>query len=440
MSLSQPAHAHIDLDRIPAGIALLGCGTVGGGVARLLLDEHAAIAARAAQPFALNAVVVRSPGNRPHEAAIAPLLRTDANAAIDDPSIAIVVETIGGTTDAARFVERALARRKHVVTANKDLLATDGPRLLALARANGVSLHYEAAVGGAIPIVRTISESLAGERILEVGGVLNGTTNFILSAMAAGASYAGALAGAQQAGFAESDPSADVEGIDARHKLAILMTLAFGGRFISSDIPSRGISALGKDDLALAKRLGLALKLIAFARVIDSRLAAAVTPAYVAAGHPFAAPEGAQNCIRVIGRSSGSLTFAGFGAGRAPTASAIVGDVIAALRRVAATRRVVAEFAVPAHTARPDAALTLDPGALALRRIIRVRSFVDARPAHAALFAAGIEATLVDGAPAVRTAAVPLGADGDLERALAAAGITGASVIPVWEDAEPGGA
>ena len=337
MSLTQPAHAErTGIDRETVRLALLGCGTVGSGVASLLLGASSSVAARSGVAPSLEAIAVRS-RTKPRDAAIpSGLLTEDARALVVSPQIDVVIECIGGTADARELVELALANRKHVVTANKDLMATRGPELRALARANGVTIACEAAVGGAIPIVRTLGASLAGEEILEVGGVLNGTTNFILSEMFASSTYAKALAEAQRLGFAEADPSSDVEGIDAAHKLAILVQLAFRRALHTHQIPRRGITKLTRDDLSLAKRLSMTVKLIACARAGSSL----VTPAFVPLGHPFAQGSGAQNCIRVTGRSSGSLTFSGSGAGSAPTASAVIGDIVAVLRRISAGRHV----------------------------------------------------------------------------------------------------
>ncbi len=426
MSLSQPAHAdRTNLDRPAARIALLGCGTVGSGVAHLLLESSAAIAARSGISFSLEAIAVRTLAKKRDAAVPVDLLCADAGRLVDDPLIDVVIECIGGLADAPALVERALTNGKHVVTANKDLLATRGPELRALAGSRHVSLAYEAAVGGAIPIVRTISKSLAGEQILEVGGVVNGTTNFILSAMVDGANYDDALREAQRRGFAEADPTGDVDGIDAAHKLAILAQLAFRRGLVTSAIPRAGITQIVRADLALAKRLGMTMKLIACAR----RTGSVVTPAYVRLEHPFAQGTGAQNCIRVVGRSSGSLTFAGTGAGREPTASAMIGDVVEVLHRIAAG--VVLGRAVddaPATGGRIDR----EP-AIPLRHIVRLHSFRDARPAHAALARAEIATTLFSEVPALVTQEPNAGFAGALD-ALSSAGIEPESIIPLWED------
>ncbi len=406
------------------GIGLLGCGTVGGGVAQLLVENAAAIARTGGTPFTLRAVAIRS-RTKPRPAMLDPALLTlDAAAVIERDDISVIIECIGGTGAARTFVERALERGKHVVTANKDLLATHGPRLAGLAAARGVTLHYEAAVGGAIPIVRALADSLAGEDVLEVGGVLNGTTNFILSEMTRGASYATALAQAQRLGYAEADPTSDVEGIDAAHKLAILAQLAFRCAVTSTMIARRGISTITRDDVTLGARLGWRVKLIACAR-FGRALEASVTPAFVPLGHPFAEPVGANNCIRVIGRASGTLTFAGSGAGRDPTASAVIGDVIAALRRVTAA---------PTETIPLGALSGRMLAALHLPQVVRVASMRDVRPAEQALNSAGFSARAHVEAPAVLVTPTALDDVTALAHCLEAAAITVIGILPLWDD------
>jgi homoserine dehydrogenase len=406
------------------GIGLLGCGTVGSGVAQLLIENAVAIARTGGVSYALRAVAIRSL-NKPRPPMLdTGLLTADALGVVERDDIGLVIECIGGTGVARTLVERALERGKHVVTANKDLLATEGPRLTALAAARGVSLHYEAAVGGAIPIVRALADSLAGEDVLEVGGVLNGTTNFILSEMTRGASYSGALAEAQRLGYAEADPANDVEGIDAAHKLAILAQLAFCRAVTSPMIARRGISTITRDDVSLGQRLGWRVKLIACAR-LRGRLEASVSPAFVPLSHPFAEPVGANNCIRVIGRASGTLTFSGSGAGRDPAASAVIGDVIAALRRM---------------TAAPTESFALQPlgsqilAALHLPHVVRLGSMRDTRPAESALAAAGYAARAEASTPAVLVAPIGLDAVTPLARALEAAGINALGILPLWDD------
>ncbi|MGH7727409.1 MAG: homoserine dehydrogenase [Vulcanimicrobiaceae bacterium] len=425
LSLTHPAHA----DRTDVGrdvrIALLGCGTVGSGVARLLVNATSSVPARSGVDYWLAGIAVRSLAKpRPPEIP-SELFGDDARALACDPEIDVVIECIGGSGIAAELVVAALERGKHVVTANKELLATRGPQLRALAAAHGVTIACEAAVGGAIPIVRTLAESLAGEEILEVGGVLNGTTNFILSQMFEGATYERALAEAQRLGFAEADPRNDVEGIDAAHKLAILAQLAFRRALTTDEIPRSGIVALVPADHSLARRAELRLKLVACARAESS----IVTPAYVPVAHPFAHPVGPQNCIRVIGRNSGSLTFADAGAGGFPTASSVVGDVVAVLHRIAAGRIVGTPTADErlAPERAPEAAVSL-------RRIVRLRSLGDVRPALLGLGEAGIAAEPLGDLPAVISE--PLGEPRAAEVAAAVRThhVAAQSTIPLWED------
>lgn len=427
MSLTQPAHADRTDAQADVRIALLGCGTVGSGVARLLVNSTSSVPARSAVDYWLAGIAVRSLAKpRPAEIPL-DLFTEDARALVDDPTIDVVIECIGGTGIAAALVTRALESGKHVVTANKDLLATRGPELRALAAARGVTIAYEAAVGGAIPIVRTIAESLAGEEILEVGGVLNGTTNFILSEMFGGATYASALAQAQRLGFAETDPTNDVEGIDAAHKLAILAQLAFRRGLVTSEIRRTGITTLSRDDHTLAKRAGWRLKLIGCARV-DASL---VTPAYVPAEHPFAQPIGPQNCIRVTGRNSGSLTFAGTGAGSDPTASSVVGDVVAVLRRIAAGRNAGVK---PADAQLAPVRSDTVEATIALRRVLRLATLGDVRPAREALVAYGIATEPLEGLPAVITERIDYDTAIAMEVPLAQRQVIPASIIPLWED------
>lgn len=302
------------------GIALLGRGTVGGGVAALLNDDQDYLQRRSGTGYKLIGIA-----DRQH----------DPIALIEDPSVDLVIETIGGTAVALECIERALEARKHVVTANKDAIATQGPRLRALAAAKGVTLRYEAAVASAVPIITTLDGPLGGDRIIDIGGVLNGTCNFILDLMRAGSSFNEALASAKSAGYAEADPRNDVEGIDAAHKLAILMQHAFLQPVITPHIPRAGITAVTTATVRQARQHGYELKLLGVARRNIDGLAAQVGPVMVPFGHPFAKINGVDNIVRVNGASSGPLFFSGAGAGRAAAASAVLGDIVAALRSIA---------------------------------------------------------------------------------------------------------
>ncbi len=318
-----------------AGIALLGCGTVGASVAERLLHERDAIERRSGVRYELRAIAVRNT-TKPRVAAINPrLFTTDVRAAMDDPHVDLVIECIGGTSDAAELIERALERGRSVVTANKELLATQGPRLQALAASRRAGLRYEAAACGAIPIVRMLDDALAGDRIDALAGVVNGTCNAILSAMEAGAEYGEALAHAQARGYAEADPTSDVEGHDSAHKLAVLMQLAFGLAIISPRIRHAGIADVTKRDVARAQMLGYRIRLIAAAARNHNGAFADVAPVLVPQDHPFADVSGPENIVRVVARDAGPLIMRGRGAGGAATASAVLGDVVTSLRALA---------------------------------------------------------------------------------------------------------
>ncbi len=315
-----------------AGVALLGCGTVGAHVAQRLLHDRDAIERRSGIRYQVRGVAVRDLLKPRPEGLDALSFTRDARALIDDPAIDVVIECIGGTTDAMELVERALERGRAVITANKDLLATHGPRLRALAAVRGASLRYEAAACGAIPVIRLLDDALAGDEISALAGVVNGTCTAILSAMESGADYDEALAGAQARGYAEADPSSDVDGDDAAHKLALLMQLAFGLAVISPRIRRSGIAQIAKREIARARMLGYRIRLVAAAVRQRDGARAEVAPVLVRAEHPFAQGAGPENVVRVVARDAGALVLSGNGAGGAPTASAILGDLVTTLR------------------------------------------------------------------------------------------------------------
>lgn len=312
-------------------IGVLGCGVVGGGVVRRLLADGKV----AGMPARLARVLVRDAGKSRGDLAIGAFLTTDPRELLDDPAIDVVVETIGGTGVARDLVEAALRRGKHVVSANKSLIASAGPALARLAREHHAALRYEAAVGGAIPIVRAVTDALASEEVLEISGVVNGTSNYIMHAMAAGAPFEAALADAQAAGYAEPDPTNDVEGIDAAQKLAVLSPHAFGAALPWERIVRIGLRALDPADFRLAESLGYALVPLSLARRAEGGIASSVTPAYVPRNHEFARPVGPGNVVRVVGAGSGPLHFSGTGAGREATASAVLGDLAEISRKLA---------------------------------------------------------------------------------------------------------
>jgi homoserine dehydrogenase len=320
----------------PIRVAMLGCGTVGREVVRLLREQADELAARVGAPVELAGVAVR----RPHKHAdLGDLLTTDAAGLVTRDDVDVVVEVIGGIEPARTLLVEALKAGKSVVTANKALLAEDGAALAEAADASGVDLYYEAAVAGAIPLLRPLRESMAGDRITRVAGIVNGTTNFILSAMAAsGSSYADALEEATRLGYAEADPSADVDGYDAASKAAILASLAFHTRVTAADVHCEGIRAVTAGDIAAASAMGCVIKLLAICErtpadeSMPESVSARVYPAMIPAAHPLASVDGAFNAVFVEAEAAGQLMFYGQGAGGAPTASAVLGDIVAVAR------------------------------------------------------------------------------------------------------------
>ena len=322
-------------------VALLGHGNVGAAVAELLTTRTGEIAARAGVQFELAGIAVRDLRRRREAPGAAdPALYTDdAKGLVERLDVDVVVELIGGLDPARTLVEAALRAGKPVVTANKMLLAQAGVELSEVASANGVDLLYEAAVGGAIPVIRPLRESLAGERVLRVMGIVNGTTNYILTRMTDdGMDYAEALAEAQELGLAERDPSSDVSGADAAAKAAILAGLAFGSDVLGTTVAREGITGIRSLDVEYAARLGYVIKLLAIAELVDDGpdVSVRVHPAMVPADHPLASVRGAFNAVFVEGESAGELMLYGRGAGGAPTASAVLGDLIDAARNLRA--------------------------------------------------------------------------------------------------------
>ena len=314
------------------GVALLGCGVVGGGVADALLDDRDLLRRRTGVTFDVRHVVVRDAGRADRRAGLP--LTTDAAAAIADPAVDVVVELVGGTGVAGEYVAAALRAGKPVVTANKSLLAARGPELFALARRHGVPIAFEASCGGGIPIIHALVHGLVANRIDALVGIVNGTCNFILTQMTRqGWTYARALAEAQRLGFAEADPAMDVSGRDAAQKLAVLAGLAFNARVLESDVSVEGIDTLDATDLRLAGELGYVIKLLAIGERsaggdgVD-RLALRVHPTLVHTGNVLADVSGGFNAVSVYGHAVGHALFYGRGAGRRPTASAVVADLV----------------------------------------------------------------------------------------------------------------
>ncbi|MFP7696882.1 homoserine dehydrogenase [Trueperella sp. LYQ143] len=312
-------------------IALLGCGTVGTEVARLLTQQRDILSARAGAELDLVGIAVSRLDAPRHPAIDRSLLTTDVDSLISRADI--VIELIGGIEPPRTWVTQALRQGASVVTGNKALLAAHGPEIYELAKAHDVDVYYEAAVAGAVPVVYGLRESLAGDTVTRIQGILNGTTNYILDEMTRKAlPFDQALAQAQSLGYAEADPSADVDGDDAAAKIAILASLAFHQRILRKDVTVQGIRSITSDDIAAAKELGYVIKLLATAdrdprtQAIDVR----VCPTLVAHDHPLAGVHGSYNTVIIDSLAAGRLMFSGLGAGGAPTASAVLSDVVAA--------------------------------------------------------------------------------------------------------------
>ena len=317
-------------------IGLLGCGTVGGALVDLLDARRATISARTGVELRIGAIAVRDTAKHQDRLADPSLLTTDSAAVVADPEVDIVIELIGGTDPALTLVRTALENGKPVITGNKELLAAHGPELYAVAAEHGVDLLFEAAVAGGIPLIRPLRESLVGEDISRVMGIINGTTNYILTKMSQeGADYADALADAQALGYAEADPTADVEGYDAGAKAAIIASIVFGVDVRSSDVQHEGISSITAADIDTAKRLGYVIKALAVIERADGEVAVRVHPAMVPTGHPLANVNDSFNAVFVEGATVGDLMFYGRGAGGGPTASAVLGDLVDAAVNVA---------------------------------------------------------------------------------------------------------
>jgi homoserine dehydrogenase len=323
----------------PIRIALIGAGTVGSKVASLMLEQADDLEARSGAPLVLVGVGVKDgKKSRPHIPA--ELITTDIPGLLAK-DIDIVVEVMGGIEPARTYILDAMSRGISVVTANKELLARDGATLAATAEKNNVDLYYEASVAGAIPLLRPLRESLVGDRVKKVLGIVNGTTNYILTKMdETGASFKDALAEAQKLGYAETDPSADIEGNDAAAKAAIVAQLAFHTRVTIDDVYCEGISKVSANDVKAAKEMGFVIKLLAIAERLDEQsVVVRVHPAMIPRSHPLASVREAFNAVFVEAEAAGSLMFYGRGAGGSPTASAVLGDLVAVARNKMSGRR-----------------------------------------------------------------------------------------------------
>lgn len=333
-------------------VGLLGCGTVGNGVVRLLREHAQEITARAGARLEIGPVAVRDvTGSRE---ATGLQLTDDPWKVVQDPDVDIVVEVMGGIEPTRSLIAGALESGKSVVTANKELIAALGVELFEIAQEKGARLEYEAAVAGGIPIIKPLRESLAGDRIRKVMGILNGTTNYILTRMSEdGSSFADALGEAQRLGYAEGDPTADVEGYDAASKAAILAAIAFDAKVVAGDVYREGISEVSASDIAFASRMGYVIKLLAIAEAHDEDIGVRVHPALVPHDHPLASVRDSFNAVFVEGEAVGELMFYGRGAGSSPTASAVVGDIVTVARALLGGERPTTGAGMVAKPLRP---------------------------------------------------------------------------------------
>ena len=315
-------------------VGILGLGTVGSGVVSILQQNAQDISIRTQSNIAIKQVLVLNP-QEPQKITGNFTLTDKADEILLDPEIDIVIEVMGGIEPACSYIIKALRNGKHVITANKDLLALHGQELLEIAKEEGRDLFFEASVAGGIPIIAALRQSLAANRITKIIGIINGTTNYILTAMAdQGRDYQEVLAEAQKLGYAEADPTSDVEGLDAARKLAILASIAFNSRVTLADVYVEGISKITRADLQYAAELGCTIKLLAVGKHLDEGIEIRVHPAILPKAHPLASVNGVFNAIYVVGNAVGETMFYGRGAGSLPTGSAVVADLIQVIRNI----------------------------------------------------------------------------------------------------------
>ena len=367
-------------------LAIMGFGTIGSGVAAIVEQNAALIERRIGAPLEVKYVLdLREfPGTSVEHKVV-----HDIDIIVNDPEIDVVVETMGGVEPACTFVKKALNAGKSVTTSNKVLVEKKGAELLALAEEKGVSFLFEASVGGGIPIIRPLNQCLTGDRITGVTGILNGTTNYMLTKMdREGATFEAALKEAQRSGFAEADPTADVEGLDASRKIAILSALAYGAQVDYQDVPTEGITKITDTDFRYARALGLSVKLLGSSRCIDGKYYIQVSPVLLPPEHPLAAVNGVFNAILVQGNMGDQLMFYGRGAGSLPTASAVVADVIEELRNPHTTL---------VKSWDPEKLTLSDIGDLRRRFFLRLSGCKDCRAAEVEAALGAVSYTVLDG-------------------------------------------
>ena len=319
----------------PVKVGLLGLGTVGTGVVRIVEGHQEDLSDQVGSPITIERIAVKHLEKYRSVNVDQNKLTEDPWAVIRDPEIDVIVEVMGGIEQTKTYILEALERGKHIVTANKDLMALHGAEILAKAQEKQCDVFYEASVAGGIPIIRTLIEGFSSDRIMKIMGIVNGTTNFILTKMSQeGASYEDVLAEAQELGYAEADPTSDVEGLDAARKMAILGTLGFRTNVELQDVTVKGISQVTKEDIAYAKRLGYEMKLLGIAERQDDEFSITVQPTMVRKGHPIATVNGVFNAVYVYGEAVGETMFYGAGAGEMPTATSVVADLVAVIKNL----------------------------------------------------------------------------------------------------------
>lgn len=319
----------------PIKVGLLGLGTVGTGVVRIVEGHQEDLQSQVGSPIIIEKILVQNKEKSRSVSIDKDKLTEDPWDIIRHPDIDVVVEVMGGITHTKEYILEALSLGKHVVTANKDLMALHGPEILAKAQEHQCDVLYEASVAGGIPILRTLVEGFSSDRITKIMGIVNGTTNYILTKMSQeGASYGDVLKEAQELGYAEADPTSDVEGLDAARKMTILATLGFRSNVALETVSTKGISQVSKDDIQYAKRLGYELKLLGIAERQDDLVSISVQPTMVKQSHPIASVNGVFNAVYVYGEAVGETMFYGAGAGELPTATSIVADLVAVVKNL----------------------------------------------------------------------------------------------------------
>ena len=319
----------------PVKVGLLGLGTVGTGVVRIVEGHQHDLMSQSGSPIEIVKILVQDK-NKARNISVSPdMLTENPWDVIENPEIDVIVEVMGGIELTKQLMLGALERGKHIVTANKDLMALHGPEILAKAAEKGCDVFYEASVAGGIPIIRTLIEGFSSDRITKIMGIVNGTTNYILTKMSQeGAAYADVLKEAQELGYAEADPTSDVEGFDAARKMTILGTLGFHANVALADVEVKGISGVTKEDIAYGKRLGYEVKLLGIAERQDEHISISVQPTMVKTSHPLASVNGVFNAVYVYGEAVGETMFYGPGAGEMPTATSVVADLVAVVRNL----------------------------------------------------------------------------------------------------------